>query len=231
MTLELSNISLRYWCFEESIDKDTEFGGGNYLEKAKKEIIRILNYLKDNEQYDASIIPIDKLSIYIDYFTKICNSKTNFIDTFNKNKRKGRENGSFMAGWHKHTVLIFYKLNKTNNSYRVGIINCGEGAEYQGIYGDMCNGIYIFNNIAENNLETYLTEYTKWISNKITNREDGVVVYESFYLLIHKYLLKTINPGNNSPLLLSESANSKRFKLYSQIIGSCTFTNCINYIY
>jgi hypothetical protein len=75
MTLELTNKSLRYWCFEESIDKDSILDKGISIIVANMEIIKILNYLKDNEQYDNTIISKVDLESYIKIFENTYASK------------------------------------------------------------------------------------------------------------------------------------------------------------
>ena len=241
MNLEENLIELKYidpkinfnsktvmlWAFDEVIDSDTDFEG-NHKYSAKYELINIIKFIQKNELYyeqiDESLVCeylkiLDKLDAEIE-------SKDIII----------KDSDYFLCGWLKHGISIFYEKEVSGN-YILGIINAGEGIEYQGIVNEYCNGIMIFNNITKDTLTNFLKKYQKFYISIDKKNSYESYRYFIFYIIIVKELLNMQNYNTvilndyyvnfNQLLLLGKV---QFIKINKQNLGSCTFTNTINYI-
>ena len=254
------NKSGLIWCFDEVIDEKTDFEG-NTREQALKEIIILIKHLLLNNKYDENIDE-DILEIFInlltnntyliEYYTKYSKGFDNFLDD--------EPIRLLICGWHYHSILLFFE-KKENDMYNVGMINCGDGAQFQGIFNELCNGIIIFKNISKINLLNFLKYYNFFylkhhrnnsfnctlfyfiIFDKLLNKKKETQIVdekkksELFYNIDEKIKneCEDKDPKNYEFYInfkeLIEEGIIEVFKIHLQLIGSCTFTNSINFIY
>ena len=221
-----NNKSAMLWALDEVIDSDTDFEGSTKLE-AKEDIIKIVQFIKDNNIYHG-IINIE----LIDNFFNIMTGIDIDLKSLNVNRCLDRNNNYYIAcGWPKHNIFVFYEKN-ADGTYQVGVINAGQGSEIQGINGSKCNGILIFQNVTRANLELFLNEYKNWYI-KI-NGDDNFKRkerYVMFYMILHNLI--DGNTSQKSYINYNENIKAKKIipiEINSQILGSCTFTNNFSYI-
>jgi len=246
------------WCFDESIDKKTDFEG-NTREQSLKEIIILIKHLLLNEKYDVNIDKsiLEQFILFLTNNTYLIEySKARYFDYIFLEEEPLQ---LFICGWHKHTILLFFE-KKENDIYDVGLINCGDGAQFHGIFNELCNGIIIFKDISKINLLNFIKFYKYFYLNHHSNSFNCTI----FYSIIFDKLLNLKNEvkdedkdetkdyfhtidkeiANESEdkdkknyefyidfTKLIEKGNIEVFKIHLQLIGSCTFTNCINFIY
>jgi len=210
-----NNITLIFWLFDECIGIGSNLDNGNNVKKAFDELYLILTTHKSN-------ITTEYISInYIQQFIYFLQNNSNHIYIINIDDILNKYNNYLIfGGWYKHFISIFYFLN-SDNTYTVGIINAGDGYEYQGSDGNKCNGIIYFRNILLENLSNFLKSYKKYYSNKkYYNFKFSTIFY---HILFNKLLNKSdVN---------FEDVSCSKILMYSQVIGSCSFTNIINFMY
>ncbi len=200
--------------FDEVITKESYYDSGNTVITAIREIKELIKFLIKEKCFNDNI-----KECHLNEYLSIC-EKTHLILDFNEKKNEDY----FLVGWEKHGIFIFYKKN-SDDSYDLGMINAGEGAELQGVFGDLCNGIIIFHSITKERLKKFLDRYRKFYESGVQTFEINNTYYR-FYFILFNSLFDTdeVNFDN-----LSETVCTK-LKINSQILGTCSFTNHIGYI-
>jgi hypothetical protein len=245
----LNNRSAMVWAFDEVIDKGTDFEGNNNLGTITEMKI-IIDYLLEKNIHDDTYISRD---ILIKFRKVIDNTNVNLkLELYGK-QLEGKQ--YFLVGWREHAIFLFteeqpskeeddddffsisrrrsgIKSSKSkikNKLFNLGIVNCGQGAELQGSNHDLCNGILIFKNIPEKKINDFIESYNTFYQNCMADRNFSVNKrYYSFYFMLFDKILDKSNVDIKS---LIEQELVDIYKINSQIIGSCGFTNFINYIY
>lgn len=213
----LKNKNAMLWAFDEVIDNNTVFEG-NTFEKSKNETKDILfNFIKKNKHF-SEVITNKILKV--------------FFDTINKGKilndslKISKEDTFIFGGWRGHGISLFYEKDKKyNDIYKFGIINAGEGSEIHGYKNEICNGILIFKDIKYMNIVNFFNDYKKFF---YLEKELSNDIYHIVYYLIWKHILEKSGTNVN----FGEISEEKIVKIETdmQTLGSCTFTNIINYI-
>ena len=237
--INLDSKTAMIWAFDEVIDSNTSFEGNN-LSNTKKTLIDIIKFIQKNNIYH-DIIDENLICEYLKILDKLVINLDN-----TEYKIDIKDSDFFLCGWYNHGILLFYNKNSEDN-YTVGIINAGQGVEYQGIENENCNGIMIFENIHETSLQNFLEKYKKFyeLSNNIPSQYESYL-YFKFYMIIVKELIeynilnfskdcidniKSIyDNGFINFFRLNELKYVKFIQIKSQILGTCTFTNTLNYI-
>ena len=250
----VNNKSAMIWAFDEVINKGTEFDGNTNVKSISElsDILEYLIHLMRKGIYENIYINLDKLQKIKKVVDKTYyDIKDIKFDINNKSK-------CMLCGWKGHAVMIFYE--KTDNKYNVGIVNAGQGVNFQGIKNNMCNGIVVFTDIEQSNVQNFLDAYSIFYANSLTDTYfDASKHYLSFYFIIFDKLLgqKYVEQDVDKPLKqqkndtnleqneeefdpnkkvqkytvdFSKIKNKIEIQVESQILGSCTFTNHINYL-
>jgi len=239
----LTNKNALIWAFNENIDKDTKFEG-NTRQQSIDETKNLINYLKSEKCFDANITE----SILNEYLDALDRTKIDFPkyegevapkDLWNYwfSKEMHFKNKYFLLGWNGHAILLFLEKTKKETLvsgeifryYNLGLINCGEGIDIQGNNGILCNGLIIFKDIQEQSIISFFNTYKSFYEGSYNDDEfHKNKVYYIFYFILNYFILNTKNPVNYETL---DSSIIALYKLESQLIGSCAFTNLINLIY
>ena len=203
--------------FDELIDTNTSFDG-NLPKNSIIETTNILHFLIQKN----CVTDIITSNILCDLLKIVTDTNTIITD----NVLDDNDNYYFLGGWTGHAILLFYEKNKNDsNLYDIGIINAGEGSVLQGYADDICNGIIIFKNIPLQKLLSFITDYNNFSTHH--TKTSKKYIYYPFYFILLKNLLdiEEINFHN-----LISNNNVIFLRINSQIIGSCGFTNHINYL-
>ena len=222
MTLLIDNKCARIWAFDEMIDNNTYYDGLTYND-AKCQMI---NTFRKVIQYKTN----DNIKTDIDgeYYNIISNIKIIYninlqseLDSI-KNMNN-RHSIYYMCGWSDHIITIF--ITKDVDSYKLGIINCGQGINFQGCNNTLCNGIIIFTQVPYIKIKTFLEDYKLYFDSTIL--KSGLLIYRSFYLLLFDIIL------DKTEVDFSDITNNniEFYKLPRQYIGSCFFTNTVSIAY
>ena len=230
MTNFLQNKSAIIWAFDEMIDQNTNNDGNTHeigyseIKDIIEDTIKYVDIL-GNEDDDISTILTDYNNLISMNEIIIFNDTYIDIDSMC--------NKYYLCGWPNHSIIIF--INNRNSTskpyitYNLGIINCGIGIEFQGYNNEKCNGIIIFKDIRECNISGFLGKYRRYYKNtKNENIFQDKYVYKSFYLMLFHELF------DEDEVNFYKLENEKKiicYKLPSQNIGSCVFTNTINIAY
>jgi hypothetical protein len=228
----LNNKNALIWAFNENIDKNTKFEG-NTKQQSIDETKILINYLCFQKFFDTNITQLI-LTEYLEILNKI---KIDF-PIYDQEINSEIVSDYFLLGWKGHAILLFFeKIHEEKNEetgkitkcYNLGLINCGEGISIQGHNGILCNGLIIFKNIDEAQIIKFFNNYRNY--NEATKDDetfDENKVYHIFYFILNYFILETGDPINYEVLI---EPKVSFYKLESQLIGSCTFTNIINFIY
>jgi hypothetical protein len=219
----LSNICANILAFDEFIGKYSTFDKGNNRETALREITNIVKLLI-NDNIVTTNVTIDILKKYLEIVNE---TKTDIPEPGEPFK----ENGYYLVGWEGHAITIFYEKNDTA-LFDVGIINAGEGIDIQGYNNILCNGVIIFKNIDKDKIISFLEDYYYYYIKKELHNIDIIKNINPFYFILFDNFYK-INKEINFFLLFNEKIKVgaiEVLKINTQIIGSCSFTNHINYI-
>ena len=123
----------------------------------------------------------------------------------------------YHCGWIEHAIIIFItKITETN--YDLGIINCGQGSEFQGYNNILCNGIIIFKDKLDTKINDFLNSYKKYYDTIHNFKYTSLLTYKSFYLLLFDKIL------GKSEVDFSDINTENKIKFYElprQNIGSC----------
>ena len=210
--------------FDEVIGKETTFEG-NTLNNSINETLKVMELIIENE-----------------CFTEVINKDLceNMKQIVSQTKQVGvsDDNKYILGGWKGHAIFMFYEKNEDNDTYDFGVINAGEGCDIQGIDGDLTKGIIIFKNIELENINNFFKKYQLYYDSTIRKKEISKKFFPiSFYILLLSELLP--NSFHIMPPDVEYQINFNSFerhekilrlKINSQIIGSCCFTNHINYM-
>ena len=218
----LNNKSAMIWGFEEMIDNNTN-SDGNTLVNSLTNIKDIINIIKDEKisiDFNVHDMMIKYNNVLL-HNTHVFNCSDDVEDMINTDVYK-----YYLCGWTEHAIVIFVKRNE-DETYNLGIINCGQGNEFQGRNNDSCNGIIIFKNHNKDEILVFFNSYQKYYlySNNFTNLQ----TYKSFYLLLFYTILGEEIVDFSTLTTLHE--NIIFYTLPLQNIGSCSFTNTINIVY
>ena len=216
----LDNKSAMIWAFEEMIDHNTYYDG-NTRARGLRDIKRIIDKIRTNIQTDDNIFNITEC------YDKVLKDNTYEFknDTHIDNMCSSPTYKYYLCGWAEHIITIFCKEND-DQTHNLGIINCGQGAEFQGHNDDLCNGIIIFKNIEYEKIYKFFNEYKNYY--EYSSEFTGLQTYKSFYLLLFEKILDT---DVVNFLSLRSNKNIVFYELPLQNIGSCAFTNIINIAY
>lgn len=224
----INNKNAYVLAFDEVIGTDTKFEGNN-PEISIRETSDIIEYLISKEVFTQEI---NKSMIEI-LLNVIRTTKTTIVtdkDTINQ------EIQCILCGWYKHCICMAYEKRRDSDLYNMLIINAGQGADIQGVTGDLCNGIIIISNIKWDYLSNFLNSYKRFFENQYKLNTEGNCldeIYRFFYLLLFTKIIypeSKIDETNPNYLVTFEDLpNTVEFlKINSQIIGSCAFTNHIS---
>ena len=224
----IENKNASVLAFDEVIGKNSDFEGNNF-ENSVIETLSIIKYLVKYNCFTENVSKRE-LDMLIDI---IQNTRINLSEPIPIQIQY--EYYYILAGWKKHAIFIFHEKN-SDNTYTFGFINAGQGADLQGISGEQTNGIVILNNVSIETLSKFYNEYTIFFENEFINTSsntDGYTInnnsYYGFYKIIcdvfdiHKQPSYEIN-------LFSGNLPISFIPIDLQIIGSCCFTNHINYL-
>jgi hypothetical protein len=208
--------------FDEVIGKDTLFEG-NFLNKSILETNEIMEFIKKNNTY-TSIVNKELFNEMMEVVNKTINPIN--WDTLSE------ENFYILGGWEQHAIFMFYEKNN-NELYDFGVINAGEGCNIHGIDGELTNGILIFRDIKLENINDFRIKYLKFFNCKNKNfvKKDFLVI--SYYIILVTSLLPGLLESSFNTINFDNLEKEKkiiRLKINTQIMGSCAFTNHINYI-
>jgi hypothetical protein len=229
------NRSAIFWAFDDSIYDDTIING-NSFKQTHIELKLISKYLL-NEIKNTTNDYINK-SVLCN-FDSILENNTIFYENFlNQNSRSGikiEDKQYLLAGWPEHGICIFWEktgvtpYKQSENVYRFGIINLGDGTEFHGKDENyFCNGIIFFDNILESKIKKFLNEYKTLLN---TTWYDNSLLYssEKLYYIISTNICKNdsyhinLNPGKN--------ITRTNIVCKPQKMGSCTFTSSIHILF
>ena len=212
----ITNKNALIWAFNENIGKDTTFEG-HTNEDSIVETIKIINYLISNKCFDANITK--------EIITNYKDILDNVTSTIPSSVTKDTE--YVLYGWKGHAILLFWE--KVDDNYNFGLINCGQGSEFQGYNSVLCNGLIIFKNITKERINNFLTTYTNYYDNtKTQDKFSENKMYAIFYFILFDELLDIKEKVKFEEL---DKSVVEYHKLDAQLIGSCAFTNLINLIY
>jgi hypothetical protein len=174
------------------------------------------------KSYDSNITE-ELLTKYLSILT----SDYLYID-INASNGKNQDNIYLFNGWREHSILLFWE-KQSDETYNFGIINCGQGVDIQGTNNNLCNGIIIFKKINKQNIDNFLRTYNNYNINTVDDYDfDDNNLYTIFYFILFDKLLGIPNSVDFTKL---DKTKVDFYKIESQLIGSCTFTNLINLIY
>ena len=232
-TIYVFNKSAYILAFDEFMTSGSTFEGNN-MGIAIQELKYILNLLIRNEIF------YDEIDLTL--LTEFNNLEIANIETISENENLindflSRDRGHLLCGWIRHGIMIFFE--KTNfDVYNIGIINCGEGVELHGIGDELCNGILILKNIKKKDKDNCFRAYFDFFNNK--NFSEIHFSKYKMYAFVYFIFTRTFYPYDTSLEYLEncefdiyeliELGYIDTIKANKQIIGSCTFTNMINYI-
>jgi len=218
----LENRNALIWAFNENIDKETSFEGNTNADSIR-ETKAIITYLCSKQSWDTNITK----AILDHYLVIFTNTHSNIPSSVNTVK----QSEYVLCGWNGHSILLFWE-KQTEDNYIFGLINCGQGIELQGHNGILCNGLIIFKNITVARINTFLVTYQNYFRTTLTDRNfKQNKLYNIFYFILFDKLLDIKEKVNFEELCTMPDSPVDYYKLESQIIGSCAFTNLINYIY
>jgi hypothetical protein len=214
----LTNKNANILAFDEVIGKNTSFEG-NDATKSISETTEIIKYLISQNCSTKKID--DKI---LSNLLKIVSDTKSEIDL---SKIKTNNNNYYLVGWTGHAILLFYEKEEDSDLYRIGIINAGQGVDIQGCSADLGNCIIIFNGIEYEKLYAFFEAYKTYIKNdeEKKNKND----YYPFYSLLLNKLVDNKNYNVDFSQLI-ELKKIECLQMNMQHIGSCTFTNHINYL-
>ena len=223
----------RIWAFDEMIDTNTYHDGLstrlsiqqlkytlNMIICKKDTMTEYIDYRDINNDY---LDILRKLLIYNNY------DRTSILDTINMNPF---ETVYYSCGWSEHAITIFITNNGDwdedlgNWNYELGIINCGQGAEFQGCNDISCNGLIIFRNLSYKKIQDFLIMYSTYCTVTEELKYPNFMIYRSFYLLLFNTIL-----GEDIVDFKKPNNNIKFYKIPLQTIGSCFFTNTVIIVY
>jgi hypothetical protein len=215
------NKNALIWAFNESIDENTDFDG-NTSSESINQTKQIIEYLLSIKCFNDNITE----QIIQKYLEILSHVKTKIP------KKIFEVNDYILCGWNGHAILLFWE-KQANDLYNFGMINCGQGADIQGANNILCNGLIIFKDIEKDNINNFLETYQKY--EETTNGWDKFKtnkIYFSFYFILFDKLLGIKNSVNfNLKELQSLGIKFDFYQIELQLIGSCAFTNLINFIY
>jgi len=218
----IENKNALIWSFDECIDRDTNFDG-NIYDISIKETISIIKYLCLERCFDININE-DIINKYLEILSNFTCTISDIITS----SQIINDNQYILCGWREHAILLFWEKQE-NQLYNVGIINCGEGAEIQGYNGIKCNGLFIFKNITKERVNNFLEAYKNYYNNTIFDYSfKNHHLSSIFYFILFDKLLDIKGEVNFKKL---DRSKTEIYKLNSQNIGSCCFTNLINLVY
>lgn len=219
----LENRNALIWAFNENIDKDTSFEG-NTSSQSIQETKNIITYLCSKQSWDTNITEAI-LTNYLDILANTYSSIPTSIDI-------AKQSEYVLCGWRGHAILLFWKKQLPGTDYIFGLINCGQGIELQGHNGFLCNGLIIFKNITSARINSFLTTYKNYYNTTLSDENfKQNKLYNIFYFILFDKLLDIKEKVNFDELCTMQNSPVDYYKLESQVIGSCAFTNLINYIY
>jgi len=219
----LENRNALIWAFNENIDKDTSFEGNTNADSIR-ETKAIITYLCSKQSWDTNITEAI-LAHYLDILANTYSSIPSSINT-------AKQSEYVLCGWKGHAILLFWEKQLPGTNYIFGLINCGQGIELQGHNGILCNGLIIFKNITSARINSFLITYKNYYnttSNDFNFKQNEL--YNIFYFILFDKLLDIKEKVNFEELCTMQDSPVDYYKLESQVIGSCAFTNLINYIY
>jgi hypothetical protein len=227
MTLFLNNKNANILAFDEVIGKNTEFEA-NFHNESINETLEIITFLISEECF-SNLIDINILTKFKEIIKKTNHFESmEFLNIQKSDKVDKLDNDYFLVGWPSHAIFIFYEKNE-DETYDFILINAGLGSEVQGIQKDLCNGIIIFKNINWCNIKNFIIDYRKFYFNsKLDPSFEKDKKYYAFYFLLLDKLLQIKNEVNFKDLISNKKIVS--LEINSQILGSCAFTNHINYL-
>jgi hypothetical protein len=215
----IDNKNALIWAFNEAIDKNTDFEG-NIPSESITQMIDIIQHLL-------------LIKCFTEHITEqIINT---FMDILKVIKiiipiSILEDNEYILCGWNKHAILLFWE-KQANDLYNFGMINCGEGADIQGANSILCNGLIIFKDIKKDNINNFLKTYKKY--DEMTKKQSEMFLNNKGYLIFYFILFDKLL-GIKSIVDFKDLQSSDKILNYPidlQLIGSCTFTNVINFIY
>ena len=215
----IDNKNALIWAFNEAIDKNTDFDG-NTLNESITQTKQIIEYLLSIKCFNDNITE-EIIQKYLEILNRV---KTEIP------KKVFEDNDYILCGWYEHAILLFWE-KQANGLYNFGMINCGQGADIQGANNILCNGLIIFKDIKENNINNFLETYQKY--KKTTNgwhKFKTNKMYFIFYCILFDKLLNIKSKVNFTQLKLS-NIKFDFYQIELQLIGSCAFTNLVNFIY
>ena len=228
----LNNRNALIWAFNENIDRNTKFEG-NTTQQSINETKSLINYLCSQQCFDTNITELI-LTEYLDILDKMHVDFPIYGQSIQPHKTKEY----FLLGWNGHAILLFFEKMREETTeasrevtkfYNLGLINCGEGIDIQGHNGILCNGLIIFKDITENLIINFFNYYEQFYNgSKNDNKFHDDKVYHIFYFILNFFILNTQAPIDYETL---DSSKVDLYRLESQLIGSCAFTNIINLIY
>jgi hypothetical protein len=233
----LENKSAMVWAFDEVIDTDTDFEGNSYRNSID-EIKILINFLIEENHRDPNEQDLNITQSILTQFRKVVSCA--YYDT-ESILQPLLDNQYCLVGWTGHAIFIFWEIQE-DKSYDVGLINCGQGVEIHGYNHTICNGILIFKNIIKEKIENFISSYKLFynFSNSDKKFEEDDRHTSFYFMLLNKLLDKETNTltGRNDVVgtkvdikNLIDNEKIESYEINSQIIGSCGFTNCINYVY
>jgi hypothetical protein len=218
----IKNKNALIWAFNECIDKDTKFEG-NTLVQSINENKNIISYLLSVRCFNRNITE----AILSNYLAIL--NDTYSVIPLAVNQEKSNE--YLFCGWRGHAILLFWEKQE-NNIYNFGLINCGEGNDLQGNNGVLCNGLIIFKNIKMECINDFLSTYKNYEANTINDPKFTLnKIHNIFYFILFDKLLNINGKVDFEELLTLSSHTVEYYKINSQVIGSCAFTNLITLIY
>jgi hypothetical protein len=203
------NKAAYMWIFDEVIGKNSIYDGNN-VPKAFRDIEQIMEFIDTNntdfkEEITNFLSVLRNNTYFIIDDNFIININNNFI-SFMENHKKIL----IIGGWPGHLITLFIHKN-LDDTYNFGIINAGQGVEYQGISNELCNGIMIYTNIMSRPICEFLTQYNIWYKFIISINNITGSYYTFFYDLLKLKLKLTNEP--------------EYIVVNSQLIGNCTLVN------
>ena len=213
----------RIWAFDEMIDTNTYHDGLSSIISIQQlsytfNKVKIENNLNDDITNEYLTI-LNNMKIFYNI------SIQDIEDSISSLTRLSSV--YYLCGWKEHAITIFV-TNIDDNNFDLGIINCGQGIEFQGFDDVLCNGLIIFHNIEYLRILKFLTMYKNYFT--ITNNlnHPNFMIYRSFYLLLFDIILEQTEVDFKKEI---DNDNIRVYKLPKQTIGSCFFTNTVFIVY
>ena len=233
MTLLIDNKCARIWAFDEMIDNNTYHDGlslTNSIQQLKTTIDRVnrnnnINHRTDNPMNNTYLSILNEMKIFDNIGVQNILSNISSLEN--------SDSVYYSCGWIGHAITIFVTKIDDNN-FDLGIINCGQGIEFQGYNNTLCNGLIIFHNIDNRRITQFLTMYKNYCDTTKYRNHPNFMIYRSFYLLLFKVILNKddvdFNIQDNVDFNIQDN-NIRYYKLPKQTIGSCFFTNTVIIVY